>query len=139
MGFGGLYSPTIPFVTTSLDISATGDKWTWVVPFRCEVYRVGVQIANDIGATGVVKFDRIPKLGGTRGDGDVGVLNLDTTHTTGKFVYQDPTSRITLQEGDLVVVEVTDAAGAGDAAYAVMLVREVSEVPGNNSAMVATA
>lgn len=135
----GLYSPTIPLISTSLDLSATTDVWTFVVPFKCRVVRAAVQIANTIGAAGVVKFDKIPKSGGTRGDGDVASISLATTHDTGEFVYDDPSTDVSLEEGDLVVVEVTDAAAASDAGYAVLLVREIPEVAGNNTAMVATA
>ena|SRR5688572_7995864 len=132
----GLYSPDIPLVSGELDISSTGDKHSFGIPFKCRVVRAGVTIVNDIGATGVIKFDS--RQGTTRADGDVATINLATSHTEGECVYDDAGASLELEEGDQVIVEVTDAAAASDEAIAFLVVRQVPETAANNSKMVET-
>lgn len=98
------------------------------------VWVVGVAaiIDNDIAAAGVVKFDKRPTFGSdtSRGDGDVGVLNLATTHLQGHVVYKKVTP-IKISPGEEVVAEVTDATGASDTADIVIYVSPSPEVPAN--------
>jgi len=128
----------------TIDATTTGDKANILVPFKCEVIRAFVLLNAAPGDAGVVKFDKRPTYASDtgRGDGDVGVINLLTTHTAGKFIYKEipvaGTGHVILVEGDEVIVEVTDASAAVTEARAGLLVREVPEVPGNNSDMVAT-
>lgn len=106
------------------------------------VYIVGIAavIDNDIGATGVVKFDKRPTFGSdsSRGDGDVGVLNLTTAHTQGKVVYKSVTP-IKLSPGEEVVAEVTDATAASDTADIFIYVSVSPEVPANLTKLVASS
>lgn len=133
----GLNSPNVPLVSGTLDLSATADVWEFAIPFKCEVIQVGLTILNDVGATATVKFDSVQLT--TRGDGDVADIDLATSHTAGEFVYSVPATQLVFEAGDFVVVQVTDAAAAGDEAVAVLIIREIPEVAGNNSKMVLTA
>jgi len=113
---------------------------TWGPAFQpFEIVGIAAVIDNDIAAAGVVKFDKRPTFGSDtgRGDGDVGVLNLATTHLQGKVVYKEVTP-IKISPGQEVVAEVTDATGASDTADIIIYVRPASEVPANLSAMVAS-
>jgi len=96
------------------------------------VHGVAAIIDNDIGATGVVKFDKRPTFGSntSRGDGDVGVLNLTTAHLQGQVVYK-MFSPVKISPGEEVVAEVTDATAAADTADLILLLSASPEVPGN--------
>lgn len=139
-GYAGLSSPTLALSAASLNMTTTGDKATFVVPFKCQVVRVYVQVNAAPGDAGIVTFDRRVTGGSDTGrvDAYAGTVNLATSHTAGKVVYKDPTALLTLQEGDEVVVEVTDASANVTAAHAVLLVREIPEVAGNNTDMIAS-
>lgn len=104
------------------------------------VRAVALVINNDIAAAGVVKFDKRPTAGSDtgRGDGDVAVINLATTHTGGKVVYKDGLN-VRIDPGQEVVAEVTDATGASDTARVILYLEPTWERPANNTAMVATA
>jgi hypothetical protein len=144
-GFSGLNSPTIPLAyqgTAGIATNSTGDKWIFTIPFKCEVTRVAcvVEGTSANATAAVIKFDKRPTAGSDtgRGDGDVGVLSKTASVSQqGKMLYEDPTSRVTLDEGDQVVVEVTTADGAANAMCPILYIREVPEVAGNNAAMVA--
>lgn len=112
---------------------APGLQPVWVVG-------VAAAIDNDIGAAGVVKFDKRPTFGSNtnRGDGDVAVLNLTTAHLGGKVVYKMITP-VKISPGEEVVAEVTDATAASDTADLFLLLSPTAEVPGNLSAMVASS
>jgi hypothetical protein len=116
----------------------TGGTWG---PAFYPMYVVGVAalIDNTIAAAGVVKFDKRPTFGSDsgRGDGDVGVLNLATSHVGGKVVYKRVTP-IKISPGEEVVAEVTDATGASDTADLILFLSPSPEEPGNLSAMVAS-
>jgi hypothetical protein len=144
-GSGGLYSPTIPLVhqgTAGIATNSTGDKWIFTIPFKCEVVRAFcvVQGSSSNGTAAVIKFDKRPTAGSDsgRGDGDVAVLSKTASVSQqGKMLYEDPATRVTLDEGDEVVVEVTTADGAANAMTPGLLIREIPEIAANNSAMVA--
>ena len=111
-------------------------------PAFLPVWVVGVAaiIDNDVGATGVIKFDKRPTFGSNtnRGDGDVGVLNLTTAHLQGKVVYKYITP-VKISPGEEVVAEVTDATAASDTADIILLLSSSAEVPGNIASMVLTS
>jgi hypothetical protein len=122
-------------------IDSTGDKGDWAPGFfPVEIIAVFAIITNTIGATGVIKFDKRPTAGSdsSRGDGDIGILNLATTHDAGEVVYYELTSRIKVSPGEEIVVEVTDAAAASDTAHLGIVYVPAWEVPANNTDMIAT-
>lgn len=134
---GGLFEVVM---ATAADLNSVADVTGAVyAPGTQPVYVRGVAavIANDIAATGVVKFDKRPTAGSDsgRGDGDVAVLNLTTAHTGGKVVYKLGLN-VLIMPGQEVVAEVTDATGASDAARLILLLEPDPEVPANIPAMV---
>jgi hypothetical protein len=129
-------------VARRADLNSAADVTggTWAPAFQ-PMYVVGVAaiIDNDIGAAGVVKFDKRPTFGSDsgRGDGDVGVLNLTTAHLQGMVVYKRVTP-IKISPGEEVVAQVTDVAAASDTADLVLLLSPSPDHPANMPDMVAS-
>lgn len=126
---------------SAADLNSVADIAAWgpgYVPHR--IHAVALVINNVIAAAGVVKFDKRPTAGSDtgRGDGDVAIINLATSHDGGEVVYKDGLNVI-LNPGQEVVAEVTDATGASDTAEVIIYVEPVWENPDNISAMVETA
>jgi len=126
---------------SQIAIGSTGDKLTITTPMKCTVERVFAVIeGGSAHATGaIIKFEERPTAGSDtgRGDGDVGVISkTGGTNQQGKYLYEEPTTLLTLLEGGQVVVEVTTANGDALNAVVGVIVRPVAERPGNNSAMV---
>ena len=131
----------LPIVSAAaLAMDSTGDKATLTIPYKCKVMRVFalVEGTSSHATTGVVKFDKRPTAGSdtSRGDGDVGAISKSASNQQGKYLYEDPSSEILLDEGDQVIVDVTTANGNACAFTAGMLVERVPETPANNTAMV---
>lgn len=127
-------------VAKDIDLGTTGDKGDWAPGFVPHYIRaVAVVVTNTIGAAGVVKFDKRPTAGidTSRGDGDVAVVNLATTHDEGEVVYKGELN-VLIKPGEEVVVEVTDLTAASDTAHVILYVEPTWEVPGNNAKMIAT-
>lgn len=126
-----------------ISLAATGDKMSFPVPFLCEVLYAGLVItATCAGATTtpIVKFDRRPTAGSDtgRGDGDLGGFALGT-QAAGKTVYFKPPTRIVLEPGEEVIMQVTTAAtgtGAGGSARPILVVRPRDEQFDNLAGMV---
>lgn len=139
-GGAGLSSPTLALSAAGLVFTSTGDKATFAIPFKCQVVRVSVCVNAIPGDAGIVTFDRRITAGSDTGrvDAYAGTLNMLTSHTAGKVIYKDPTASLVLQEGDEIVVEVTDASAAVTLAHAVVLIREMPEQAGNNADMILT-
>jgi hypothetical protein len=128
---------------------ATGDKGTFIVPFRCEVFLAGATVTEvccGADSTPVVKFDKRPTAGSDtdRGDGDIANLVLATT-AAGKVMYDRAAKGEVLEPGEEVVVEL--AVAATDAGTSLqtghikpfLLVKCLPEVLANLSGMVETA
>jgi hypothetical protein len=134
------FNPKIPLVGAQIALDSTGDKHTFTIPFKCVVSLLFLVIegTSTHATTAVVKFDKRPTAGSdtSRGDGDVGALSKSASNQQGKMLYERPSSRITLDEGDQVVVEVTTANGNACTAVPGLLVEASPEDPANNSAMV---
>lgn len=121
------------------DLTATGDKVVFSVPFKCEVAAAQLAMTATAGGSGVVKFDIRPTAGSdtSRGDGDLAVIKVLTT-AAGKVLYKEPASRITLLPGQEVVVEATTGCTTTGTGRPMLLVKPVPERRTNLSAMVAT-
>lgn len=121
-----------------LDLTTTGDKARWSPMFApTRIHAISLALNATPGDAGVVKFDKRPTFGSdtSRGDGDVAVLNLATTHTvTGgtqaRVVYKMDLN-ILIQPGEEVVMEVTDASAAVTASKCSFWVEPVYETPAN--------
>lgn len=120
--------------------ASTGDKAVFtpgMLPFV--IRSVAVTLNASPGDAGVIKFDKRPTAGSDsgRGDGDVAVLNLATTHSAGQVIYKDGLS-VRIDPGEQVVAQVTDASAGVTAATVHMLIEYIQENPANDANMVAT-
>jgi len=127
----------------------TGDKGTFIVPFRCEVFLAGAvvtEVCCGADTTPVVDFDRRPTAGidDDRGAADIAHLVLATT-AAGKTMYDRAAVGTVLEPGEEVVVDLataaTDAGGGLQTGHILpfLLVKQIPEVFGNLSDMVETA
>lgn len=127
-------------VADGVTLATTGNKafFTAIVrPFKIRAVAVAINAAP--GDAGVLKFDKRPTVGSDtgRGDGDVAVLNLLTTHAAGNVIYKEGLD-VLINPGQQVVAEMTDASAAVTAAVISMLVEEAHERPANLTNMKAT-
>lgn len=123
-----------------LDLTSTGDKARWNPGFVPHIVRAVVVALNAVpGDAGVVKFDkRVTFASDTgRGDGDVAVVNLLTTHLAGDVIYKDQLN-VRIDPGQEVVVEVTDASAAVTGARVSLWVEPIFEHPDNDTNLKAT-
>lgn len=100
-------------------LDATADVFTWTPATPVEIVRIGVTgtTAYTHGSGAIVKADINSSDGDgtyTRGDGDGGTLTVDSGFDAGLVNYQDATSRVRLKPGDQLIMQVTQAASAGD-------------------------
>lgn len=126
--------------TAVLDLTTIGDKARWSPAFQPAIVRaVGIQLNAAPGDAGVVKGDKRPTFGSDtgRGDGDVFVANLATTHAAGNVVYKKALN-VKISPGEEVVIEVTDASAAVSAAKISLFIEQAPEEPGNITAMKAS-
>jgi hypothetical protein len=129
----------IPMVGSQFDVNSAADKYTFTIPFKCDVKRIFLVIEGTDTGGATVKFDKRPTAGSDtdRGDGDVGTITIPGSNCQGKMYYEDPSTVVTLDEGDQVVVQVTAEGVSALNVVPGMLLMHVPEVPANNSAMVA--
>lgn len=137
-GISGLYSPDMPLQASNLDMTSTGVKARFAIPFKCVLIRCAVVVNAAPGDAGIVLFKKRPTLGSTSGESTAATVNLATTHTAGKVVYKDLATLVEFSEGDELVAEVTDASANVNAGGVFAIVRQVPEVIGNNTDGIAT-
>lgn len=146
-GFSGLSSASLPIISAaSLASGSTGDKALFMVPYKCELVRFWIvwEGADNNATAAIVDLDKRITGGSDTGRVDKSGAAMTLKKTTavneqGKYVYKDPTSRVTAKEGEQFVVEVTTAQGAALAFTAGIIIREIPEVAGNNTNMQLTA
>lgn len=136
---GGLIEVPMTNAAATLDLTSTGDKARWSPGLSPMIVRgVVVQLNAQPGDVGVLKGDKRPTFGSdtSRGDGDVFTLNLlaSAVHAAGKSVYKMGLN-VTINPGQEVVVEMTDASAAVNAAKVTLLVEPSPEQPANITAM----
>ncbi len=122
-------------------LASAADIHTFVIPYKCRVRKVAVQISTAISSSGttVVEFDRTPKSGGVR-EAAFATVNIPTTATTvGTVYYAAPASAKYLYAGDLVTVQVATAATSAGKGYPSLELEFIPEEPGNNTALIASA
>lgn len=132
----------IPIWVSAVATNSTTDIATLPVPFKAKVVRAFVLVtgASAHATSFVIKFDKRVKAGSDdgRGNGDVATISKTTlVDQQGKYLYEDPTTRVTVEEGDQIIVEVTTAQGEACAVDVGVLLERIPEIPGNNSSMVA--
>lgn len=120
--------------------NTAGDIAVIAVPYRCQVRRVGVVPSSSSAGTAEITFEQRVLAGS-----DVGRVVFATLskagNQQGKYIYEDPATSVVLYPGDEIVVK-SDAVGnvvAVGALHPVVLIERVSEVPANESDMVASA
>ena len=124
-------------VASAAALSSTGDKGAFAPGMVPHIVRAVAAVIKTVpAAAGVLKFDKRPTAGSDtgRGDGDVAVINLATSHTAGTVVYKDGLNAL-IKPGEEVVAEVTTATGTGGVAEIIAYVEPSWEVPGNNTRM----
>jgi hypothetical protein len=137
--------------TAVVSVASTGVKYYIAVPYRCRPIRVGFTITTAITITAaVVKFNRITYTAtgsSTTGDSDVGQITLPISAYAYKCYYDETDASTavatdtwaeTLSEGDVVVVNCTTAATAGEG-LPFIVVEVDNERPANNTNMVKSA
>jgi hypothetical protein len=149
----GDHISSLPFDLTGTESAAglaltqaAGDLAVFTVPFKCVLLYSALCVTTacaGLTTTPIVKLDKRPTAGSDtgRGDGDAGVFTLGTM-AQGKFVYFMPTSRVELEPGQEVVMQLTQIAagtGAAGACRPVLVVEHAAETWGNLDSAVAAA
>ncbi|MFZ5773073.1 MAG: hypothetical protein ACOY4W_16760 [Thermodesulfobacteriota bacterium] len=125
---------------------AAGDLAVFPIPFKCILLYSALAITTTCGGDTTkpqVKMDIRPTAGSDtgRGDGDAGSFDLGTM-AGGKFVYWMPGTRVELEPGQEVVMQLSQIAagtGAAGAARPVLVVEHAAEAWANlDSAVAAT-
>ena len=124
---------------TTIDVTSTGDKKTFVIPFPCTVLRVGFMVTTALSVTALVlEFDRrqLPGSDTGRGAGDVGIITAPAAaQAAGRTLYDDV--QFDMKGGEEVVVETTTATTAG-AGYPFLEIVPRAEEPGNDSEFISS-
>lgn len=116
--------------------AALADVQIIAVPYKCQVRRFGVVWLTTGAAAAVVAFDQQPTAGSASGRVELAAVDKPAAESQGKYIYVDPTTSIVLNEGDAVIVEVTDVEAASTF-LPVLLVERLPEVPANQADMLA--
>lgn len=107
------------FETAEVAIDSTGDKATYTPGAPVDIVRVGIVGTTSYthGSGAIVKVDKNASDGDgtyTRGDGDVAEVTVDSGFNAGLVNYVDLDEPVELDPGDQAIVQVTQAASAGD-------------------------
>ena len=114
---------------------SAADVLRYVVPFKCELRQIQAHVLGTEATALVVKADKRPTAGSDtgRGDGDLGSITFGASNLQGKVLTDTPTSRLTLDRGEEMVLQVTTASTCDKAVAFEVLVERIAEVDGNNS------
>ncbi len=128
--------------TAGIATHSTGDVYAFAIPFKAKVRKVWVLVqgASSHATRFIIKFDKRVTAGSDvgRGDGDVGAISKTASISQqGVFLYEIPSSMVTVEEGDEIVAQVTTANGEACAAWVGVELEYIPEEPGNNSSMLA--
>ena len=122
-------------------LASTADIHIFTIPCRAHIHRIQMAITTTISSSAsvVVQWDKRPYAGSDtdRGTADVGTLTIVTTTAAGIAVYEEPSTLITVNEGDQVVVQVSTAATSTGAGVPMLVLEPAPERPANNSQMLA--
>lgn len=100
-------------------IDSTGDKFTWTPATPVRIIRAGVTGTSSYthGSGAVIALDKNASDGDgsyTRGDADIGEITVNSGFDQGLVNYIKPDERLEMVPGDQLIIEVTQAANAGD-------------------------
>ncbi len=121
-----------------IDLNSVAVQGTLPVTMPMTVTHFMLTIMNDVADAGIVILKYRPTAGSTTGEVSVGTINLTTAHTQGKIVGKSGL-KYDCDPGGELVVEVTNATGAGDLALASIWGFERYEQPTNLTDYVETA
>lgn len=122
--------------TTPLDMASLADVAVIPVPYKCQVRRVALLYTTTGTAAAAVEFDQRVLAGSDSGRVNFATVSKGASNQQGKYIYEDPATSVVLNEGDEIVVQVTDVEAAATA-WAIVLVERMPEQPANQSDMVA--
>lgn len=135
----------------ALSTGSTADIYYIAVPFRCKPIRSCFTVTTaSTGTSAVIDFDSITYTAtgsSTRGVGDVGSITVPYDTDYAYKCYYDVTDYVaagtgtwkgSLNEGDLIIVEVSTAS-TGGAGFPFVIVEVDPEQPANNSNMIKSA
>ena len=135
------YIPLYTRSSIALDDTTTAvDVAIIPVPYKCQVRRVGLLVASSETIAATVTFDQRVLAGSDVGRVTFATISKAASNQQGKYLYEDPSSSVVLNEGDEIVIDdlmagtSTDTAGT---AYAFVLVERMPETPANQVDMVA--
>jgi hypothetical protein len=118
--------------------ASAADVQIIAVPYKCQVRRFAIVWLTTGAAEAKVAFDQQPTAGSATGRVELSLLTKPAAEHQGKYIYKDPTTSVVLNEGDAVVVEVTDVEAASTF-LPVLLVERMPEQPANQADMLASA
>lgn len=122
--------------TAGLAMDSLADVAVIPVPYKCQVRRVALLYTTSGSAAAAVEFDQRVTAGSDSGRVNFATVSKGASNQQGKYIYEDPATSVVLNEGDEIVVQVTDVEASGKA-WAIVLVERIPEVPANQSDMVA--
>lgn len=136
--YGNLIPIVVSGATAGLSAATAADVQVIPVPFKCEVRRCAVVWQTTGAAQAIVEFDRRVLAGSDTGRVNIVAITKPAAENQGKYLYKDPATKVTLDAGDEIVVQVTDVEAAATFGV-VILVDEIPEVAANQGDMVASA
>lgn len=107
------------------------------VPYKCQVRRAAILWGTAGAAQAVVEFDQRVTPNSDTGRVNIATITKPAAESLGKYIYKDPATSVILNEGDQVVIEVTDLE-AGSTFEPVLLVERMPEQPANQADMLAS-
>lgn len=129
------------FWVSNLATNSTADIATFPVPYKAKVRMVWALVngSSSHATAFVIKFDKRITAGSDtgRGDGDIGTVSKTAgSSQQGKFLYEIPSTLVTVEEGDQIIAQVTTANGDACVVDVGIDLERIPEEPGNNSSMV---
>jgi hypothetical protein len=122
--------------TLGLDMASLADVAVIPVPYKCQVRRVALLYTTTGTAAAAVEFDQRVLAGSDTGRVNFATVSKGASNQQGKYIYEDPATSVVLNEGDEIVVQVTDVEASAKA-WAIVLIERMPEVPANQADMVA--
>lgn len=127
--------PVLELTGAEADVDSTGDKVTFTFARSAQIIRVGIVVTGTDAGGGTIVFDKRPTAGSdtSRGAADMGSITLPASDQQGNFLYEEPSSELTVAAGDQIVCEVTVDSGTGPNFVPVIHYLPLTDVMANES------